>query len=285
MKKVTLFSFAVAVLFASCSTENSPIEEPQYGTISTQVAGFGISVQEENTFATKAVNDWSNFVTNQFGNYTYNLYNAGTTTLATIINGSANEGALVSWGDAFNWTLNYGKYDFVVTNADAATTTPRPTTELSGVVYTSTTSDITVDAASNTNATFGSWEMKTTVVSAKAADEAADTYLATLQSYKLTINDGTTNLIIASDANLNLGSRLTSTALAQGYFDVKEVGYEIKFESVSTDGTTNSAVTGTTAILTAGQEVVITISAKKGTVGLAVAAPTGATTDGGKVEL
>lgn len=283
MKKVTLFSFAVAALFASCSTENSPIEEPQYGTISTQVAGFGISVQEENTFATKAVNDWSTFVTEQFGNYTYNLYNAGTTTPATIIDGSANEGALVSWEDAFNWTLNYGKYDFVVTNADAAT--PRPTTELSGVVYTSTTSDITVAAASNSNATFGSWEMKTTVVSAKTADVAADTYLATLQSYKLTINDGTTDLIIASDANANLRSRLTSTALAQGYFDVKGVEYNIKFESVSTDGTINPTVTGATAILTAGQEVVITISAKTGTVGLAVAAPTGETTDGGKVDL
>ncbi|MFV0554711.1 MAG: lipoprotein, partial [Mangrovibacterium sp.] len=50
MKKVILFSLAVAAL-ASCSKENSPIEEgeKEIGTLSV-AASFGISVEEENAF-------------------------------------------------------------------------------------------------------------------------------------------------------------------------------------------------------------------------------------------
>ncbi|MFV0291318.1 MAG: hypothetical protein ACK5IJ_10570 [Mangrovibacterium sp.] len=276
MKKVTLLSFAAIALLASCSTETETLPvEAQYGTISTKVAGFTISVQEENTFATKDVNGWGAFVADQYASYTYNLYNAGTTTAATVLSGSTSSqtGSLASWSDEFNWTLNYGSYDLVVTNSGSATV--RPTTDRKGVVYTSTTEDISVAASTNSDATFGAWVMETTVVSAKAFDTDADTYLGTLQSYELTVGD----LVIASST----GTTLSSSALAQGFFNTGS--QTISFAYTSADGTTMTPITGNTAALTAGQEVVISIAAKNGTVGLSVSAPTGATTDGGTVDL
>lgn len=273
MKKVILFSLAVAAL-ASCSKENSPIEEgeKEIGTLSV-AASFGISVEEENAFATKDVNSWNPSASD----YTYYVCVDGTTTAASAP-GAASV-ALTAWNAAeAPLELYVGTYDIYVGNvsptyAIATDGIDLPTTALTGVKYRTNAIDATVAQNSNTDVSVVAedWNMLNCVINVACTDDASATYFGGLTSYSVTV--GTVTL---ADKSADAMEAKTGTISGnQGYFKpLTDYTVELKYN----DGAADYTLTATTAVnINAGEEVTVLFSTYETTITMTVAAPDGST--------
>lgn len=285
MKKVILFSLAVAAL-ASCSKENSPIEEgeKEIGTLSV-AASFGISVEEENAFVTK---DVIGYGTPDFGDFSYYVTTDGTTLATALPLGSNAANTLTAWGEALDeLTLYAGTYKIVAGNVapsyNIAADTDLPTTALSGVKYLSVATDADVAASAKTTVSItnrsdktaapaaGEWKMLNTVINVVATNDAAASFFAALNSYTITVG--------GLELSSKTGVVLATTAITgnQGYFaPAASTTVELKYVLAGASEVTKTMTYSSATV--GGSEYTFKFASYNGTIEVTAEAPNGETT-------
>ncbi len=287
MKKVTLLSLATAALLASCatSTENLVEENQEVGTLGIS-ASFGISVEEQNGFSTKAITAFTPDATT----YSYNVLNEAGDAIVTTLPSTTPSATLplTGWGAQTAMDLFPGKYQVFVSNeafnyvCTPATHTPTKGTDFAGVIYASTNSDVfEVTAGNNTDAPIDTeWKMLSSVIDVVAHDAVSATFFSTLYSYSIRIYDATNSLVVWTKADGDLSE---TAADHQAYFAPST--YSVELTYTATSASTPVTVSKADAIVIAeGVELAVRFKAYNGTITLDVTMPDGTTVPGTDVE-
>lgn len=297
MKRFTLLTLATAALLASCSQETDPVVDStqEVGTLGVKVAGFGIEI-EEKAFSTKAIGngtEWSDWVAGQFAMYTAYMYDENSQTLATTPNEESTSQVLTGWGEGaeLTWNLYAGTYDVAVSNYanienQTAATTALPTKELAGVQYHSTIVQATVSPRVYNEIAINQWEMNNVVISVKAKGQDDADYFANLESYSITVSNGTDTTDDLLLAGNGVDDDILTTDLEQGFFDKDAAAYKLtlKYKESGTGNEEQTLTADVPVLANKGEEAVISFKAYKQGIEATITAPDGTTTIVGDID-